>query len=130
MPTINRSIWVCSIANVGYNEHMQKFLMRKLGRPGFQLLVIVALFIILLSTGTVFYHNVEGFNQVDSVYFTAMTMTTVGYGDLSPQTDAGKLFTTVFAVLGVGISLGLFASLFQFTLGRLNHPKWPWSKDK
>jgi hypothetical protein len=58
-----------------------------------------------LSTGTVFYWLVEGWRLVDSLYFSAATLTTVGYGDFSPQTDAGKLFTVVYVLVGVGVML-------------------------
>lgn len=35
----------------------------------------------------------------DSVYFTVITLTTVGYGDITPLTDAGKM-VTIFMILG------------------------------
>jgi voltage-gated potassium channel Kch len=35
-----------------------------------------------------------------------MTLTTVGYGDLSPTTPATRLFTVVFVLIGIGILLG------------------------
>jgi voltage-gated potassium channel len=60
---------------------------------------------VALTTGTVFYWLVEGWRLVDSLYFSAATLTTVGYGDFSPQTDAGKLFTVVYVLVGVGVML-------------------------
>jgi voltage-gated potassium channel len=60
---------------------------------------------VALTTGTVFYSVVEGWRVVDSLYFSAATLTTVGYGDFSPQTDAGKLFTVVYVLVGVGVML-------------------------
>jgi voltage-gated potassium channel len=60
---------------------------------------------VALTTGTIFYWLVEGWRLVDSLYFSAATLTTVGYGDFSPQTDAGKLFTVVYVLVGVGVML-------------------------
>jgi potassium channel subfamily K len=38
----------------------------------------------------------------DALYFTVVTLTTVGYGDLEPQTPGGRVFTAFFLFLGVG----------------------------
>ena len=40
---------------------------------------------------------------MDSLYFSAVTLTTVGYGDLSPTTDAAKLFAVVYIFSGVTV---------------------------
>lgn len=57
----------------------------------------------LLAIGTVVYHWLEGWSWVDSLYFSAVTLTTVGYGDLSPTTDAAKLFTVVYIFSGMTV---------------------------
>jgi len=49
---------------------------------------------------------VEGWSLLDAFYFSVMTLTTVGYGDFSPSTTAGKLFTIVYIFVGIGIILG------------------------
>ena len=59
----------------------------------------------MLATGTIVFHVLEGWSIVDSLYLTAQTVTTVGFGDLAPQTRYGRLFATVFMLLGVGIVL-------------------------
>ncbi|MBP6470088.1 MAG: two pore domain potassium channel family protein [Chloroflexi bacterium] len=59
--------------------------------------------LIIIGIGGLFYHSVEGWSWLDSFYFTIITLTTVGYGDFSPKTDLGKLFTMVYVVLGLGI---------------------------
>ncbi len=59
--------------------------------------------IIIVAVGGFFYHQVEGWSWLDSYYFTIITLTTVGYGDFSPQTDLGKLFTMLYVILGIGI---------------------------
>lgn len=72
-------------------------------------LASVAIGIILI--GTVFYHNVEGWRYLDAFYFSATTLTTVGFGDLYPTQDISKIFTVAYIFFGVGIifySLGVF----------------------
>lgn len=81
--------------------------------------------LIVLSGGTVFYHFVENLNFVDAFYFSTITLTTVGYGDISPQTTLGKLFTTVYILIGIAI-LGSFANLLlKRQMIRRNQNKTP-----
>lgn len=74
----------------------------------FQAAMAVAL--VVLSGGAVFYHFVEGFSWLDAFYFCTITLTTVGYGDFSPHTYAGKLFTIFYILIGIGI-IATFANL-------------------
>lgn len=41
---------------------------------------------------------------IDTMYFIAITVTTVGYGDMSPKSDAGKIFVMVFIIVGVALA--------------------------
>lgn len=74
----------------------------------FRLAGAVASIIILI--GTIFYHFVEKLSWLDSFYFSVITLATVGYGDITPHTDAGKLFTAFYVIGGIGI-IGIFANL-------------------
>lgn len=75
----------------------------------FYLLLALTVSILLLGTG--FYHYVEGFSIIDSFYFSVVTLTTVGYGDLYPTTEIGKLFTAGYVISGIGILIA-FADVF------------------
>lgn len=69
----------------------------------------LVLFLGLLVTGTIVYSILEGWSPLDSLYFSVVTLATVGYGDLHPVTDLGKAFTILYILTGVGV-LVVFAS--------------------
>jgi voltage-gated potassium channel Kch len=82
---------------------------------------------IAIVSGTGFYSIVEGLRVIDALYLSVATLTTVGYGDVAPKTDAGKLFTVVYMLVGIGILLAFIttvaAKMSQTpALHRLEHP--------
>ena len=68
---------------------------------------------IAVATGTIVFHILEGWSIVDSFYVTTQTVTTVGFGDLSPRTFSGRVFASIFMLLGVGIVLYALTSTVQ-----------------
>jgi len=57
-----------------------------------------------IAFGTLSFHALEkDWTWIQSFYFTIVTLTTVGYGDLHPSTDSSRLFTAIFILLGVTI---------------------------
>jgi voltage-gated potassium channel len=79
------------------------------------LLYIAAL---TLTMGTFFYHKVEGWSWLDSLYFSVITLTTVGYGDFTPQTDIGKIFTIIYIFVGLGILIGFVTPIGEYLVNR------------
>ena len=65
--------------------------------------IIGLLSLAALGMGTVVYHILEDWTWVDSFYFSTVTLTTVGFGDLSPSTDISKLFTVFYILSGVSL---------------------------
>ena len=51
---------------------------------------------VLILTGTLFYWRFEDWTFIESLYFCIVTLTTVGYGDLSPTTAGTQIFTIVY----------------------------------
>ncbi len=68
------------------------------------LVVSIIVLILFIGIGAYAYERVEGWNRLDSVYFVVVTMTTIGYGDLVPQTEIGKVFTMFFSFLGIAMA--------------------------
>jgi voltage-gated potassium channel len=56
----------------------------------------------VLGIGVVGYMVVEGWSLLDSAYMTVIALTTVGFGEVHPLSDAGRLFTIALVVAGVG----------------------------
>ena len=76
-----------------------------------QFVSLALLTVIAIATGTGFYSVVEGLRFVDAFYFSVITLTTVGYGDFAPETDAGKVFTAVYVLVGIGILLAFATTI-------------------
>jgi hypothetical protein len=58
---------------------------------------------LLVATGTVAYRLLEDWSWVDSLYFSVVAVTTVGFGDITPSNDASKLFTVAYILVGISL---------------------------
>ncbi len=68
---------------------------------------IYAVLILSVIMGTIMYlieDDTAGFTSIPrSIYWAIVTLTTVGYGDIAPQTSLGQLIATIVMILGYGI---------------------------
>ena len=55
----------------------------------------------------------EGWRFSNALYFSAITLTTIGYDDFSPQIDLGKIFTIIYIGFGVGLILTFVNTVFN-----------------
>jgi voltage-gated potassium channel Kch len=84
------------------------------------LLLVAAL---VAAAGAMIFRFLEGWTLIDSFYFAVVSMATVGYGDLAPKTNAGKLFTIAFLVVGIGIFVLAVSSLAEAVIRALQSQK-------
>jgi len=74
------------------------------------LLIVIASVVI---GGTAGFAALEGFSYFDAFYLTIITIATVGYGDLHPLTEAGKILAMLLILIGTGTLLALFATITE-----------------
>ena len=78
-----------------------------------------------LAIGTVTYRFLENWSWLDSLYFSVIMLTTIGYGDFSPKSNLGELFTMGYIIIGVSLILGFVNTLFwhyrKETIKKSNH---------
>lgn len=77
-------------------------------------LAIVTLAIYL--AGTLGYMLIEGWGLIDAFYMTAITLTTVGFGEVEPLSALGRVFTTLLVFLGVGVFVVGFGIIGEYLL--------------
>ncbi|MFH1059373.1 MAG: potassium channel family protein [Pseudomonadota bacterium] len=62
--------------------------------------------------------HLEGLSLTDAVYFSVVTVATVGYGDITPKTGVGKILAMLLILGGVGSFTGLVANATEWLVSR------------
>jgi hypothetical protein len=89
-----------------------------MNRIVFRLFILFLLLSLLVAGGTIGFVVFEGLSIAEAMYFTVVTISTVGYGDIYPLTVAGKVLSVFLIIVGVGIFLGIIADATQTLLRR------------
>ena len=91
----------------------------------FRVLTLIATLVLIIAAGTVFFRWAEGWSWLDAYFFTVVTISTVGYGSLVPATAIGKIGTTVFIILGLGVFAVAIQQFGAFAMRkREEHVEW------
>lgn len=69
--------------------------------------------VLVIAAGAIGFRQFEKLTWLDSFYTATQTVTTVGYGDLAPTTPAGRVFSMILMLLGVGTVLYALTVLAQ-----------------
>lgn len=90
-----------------------------------RLATLILTLVLIIASGTVFFRWAEGWSWLDAYFFTVVTLSTVGYGNLVPATAMGKIGTTVFIFVGLGVFVVAVQQFGLFAMGkRAEHTEW------
>ncbi len=76
----------------------------------------------LVAFGTLGFRLTEGWNWLDCLFMSVMTLTTVGYGSPGPLHQDGKIFSIILMTFGIGLMLYLLTLLAETLLRALTDP--------
>jgi voltage-gated potassium channel len=77
-------------------------------------------FIGILVSGILGFMLLENLSFYDATYLAVVTISTVGYGDIVPKTPAGRMFSCLFIIIGVGMAYYTFTLVISMSIeGRL-----------
>lgn len=83
-----------------------------------RLQIFLILFLLITVTGTLGFMILEDVSLTDAFYYNIVTMSTVGYGDIHPTSQAGRMFAVLLIILGGGTFLGVIANLTEIFILR------------
>jgi voltage-gated potassium channel len=82
------------------------------------LIFIAALTISVIATGILGYELIEGWHFLDALYMTIITLATIGFSEVHPLSEEGRIFTIFLIVVGVGLVAVLFSTVTQRVIQR------------
>lgn len=82
----------------------------------------IAFSILLPTIGVIGYMTIEGYAFLDALYMTINTIGTVGFREISPLSDAGKIFTIFLIIAGIGtFAYAISVITSQFLEGQITN---------
>lgn len=85
--------------------------------------------ICIIFIGSGFFSTFENISYIDSIWWGIVTMTTVGYGDIAPQTTEGKIVASITMLFGIGFISMLTSTLTTYFKIKKTSPPPTLSKD-
>lgn len=64
---------------------------------------VLIITVLMILTGGVLIHFAEGMSIYDGIWWSFVTATTVGYGDISPNTPYGRIIAMILMLVGIGL---------------------------
>ncbi len=98
-----------------HRAHMEAF-MKNQGMLAMCSLVVI----VYIGVGMVGCIVIEGWTVIESFYFSMVTLSTVGYGDLAPESQGGKIFVTLYVMMGIGLIAAALGIVGEYVMDKLD----------
>lgn len=85
-------------------------------RTRFSLVIWFSVVALIIIIGTGGFMLLEGYSLLDAIYMTVITVTTIGYTEVQPLSDTGKIFNIVLIISSFGTFTYAIARLTQFLI--------------
>ncbi len=79
----------------------------------YSVLFFIGILMLFIVIGTFIFHIVENWSLFTSFYFTAVTISTIGYWDITPLTNIGKIVAVIYGFMWAPLFIGFTGLLFQ-----------------
>ncbi len=88
----------------------------ELEQPRREILIATVILGILLGVGAAGYRLLEGWTWMDGLYMTFITLSTIGFKEVNSLSNAGRIFTIVLGISGIGLVAFVAARSAQLLL--------------
>ncbi|MDF7806646.1 potassium channel protein [Pontiellaceae bacterium B12219] len=114
--TTKNNLGLESAESIGFNGVMRSMVINEQLISGVRRGVIGIMLVLLF--GTIGYKYIENWGWLDAFYMTVITVSTVGITEVHPLSNAGRLFTVVMIIGGVGVMAYCLTRLAEFMFQR------------
>ncbi|MCA8971078.1 MAG: potassium channel protein [Planctomycetes bacterium] len=81
-----------------------------------EILRVILVLLVLTLSGAIGFSVIEGWSLFDGLYMAVITLTTVGYTEVHPLSDSGRLFAMIFLIVGLGVFMFGAVTLGEFVV--------------
>lgn len=97
---------------------LRRYLHSMLSDPVRGLQISLLMILLLIVFGAVGYMVIEGMTPVDAFYMTIITVTTVGFGEVTPLSVPGRAFTSLLILTGIVTATNALGNMASILLGQ------------
>ncbi len=104
---------------IAYASKINKYIQKFFNTNGFKYITIITFIFIII--GALGIHIFENIPMSDAFWWSFVTTTTVGYGDISPETVYGRFTAMILMLIGIGLIGSLTSTITSFFLAKNNN---------
>ncbi len=89
-----------------------------------RLQIFMTLLVVVTAIGTAGFMVLEDLSLAEALYYNIVTISTVGYGDIHPTSNASRFFAVLLIIMGGGTFIGVIANATEILLLKREEQHW------